>query len=419
MQGFFSMLKLNLKLLLRNKGYLISVICVPLLSLFWIWLIQNSDDPTNAVKEESSITEIELNDNFLQMADQLELAVKVYDASHSKTSEYLLNALANYSMFHFYRVDASGLTKEEVKENATDTAKRTNLFTSLYIPSDFENNILEGKSDKVLTVYITTKDERAQMLKINSQMLLKNICAVANGVGQNKETFHELLSKLAKDEIKKHVHTLSSGDLTILTDLQKNQKNVFGYVLGFFCLSFLLSGVFISSIYVTEKNNNVLKRITLTKANFYNYICVKLILALITLVIEEIVVSIGLNVLGNNLGLSTPQFVFISFGAGIVLILLTIAIGTFANNVATVAFAGVFAWSISNCISGLYFPVTNSSIWIQALSKLMPQYWCMKLYDMVLANSNNGYLMYTVVILAFLALTTCMGVLGLRLTSKK
>ena len=47
MNGFITMLKLNLKMLLRSKGYLICVIGIPMLSLSWILFIQYSNTLTN------------------------------------------------------------------------------------------------------------------------------------------------------------------------------------------------------------------------------------------------------------------------------------------------------------------------------------------------------------------------------------
>ncbi len=419
MQGFFTMLKCNLKLLLRNKGYLISVIGIPIISLTWIWFLQYSSTVTTVVTEKSSVTEIGLEDKVLQSESQMELAVKVYDASHSKASEYLLNALESYSIFNFYRVDAAGLTKEEIKTNATETAQSSNLFTSLYIPANFEENMRKGYPNQVISIYLSTEDERAQLLLTCSKELVKTISSYGNATNHDLDTFQSLLSKLENTRIKKEVATVSNTDLVTLNEEQKLQKDSFGYVLGFFSLSFLLSGVFISSIYVKEKNNNVLKRVTITKANFINYISVKVVLAVITLILEEVVICIGMHLLGDSIGLSTFQFVFVTSGVGMVLLLLTIAVGTYTNNVVTVAFGGFFAWTISNCLAGLYFPLSESSAWLQALARLMPQYWSMKFYTLVTTGSGSGYLMYLAVCMAFIVLIGCLGVLGLKLNSKK
>lgn len=419
MNGFSTMLKCNLRLLLRNKGYLISVIGIPLLATLWIWFIQYSSTVTTTASEDTSITKIHIDDKVLHPEDSLSLAVKVYDASHSKASEYFINTLSEYSMFSFYLADASGMTEEEIRKNAECTANTSNLFTSLYVPSDFEELMLTGTTDTAIVLYKTTEDDRAKLLGTNSQALLTTISRYGNLANHDKDAFYKLLTKAGDIKITRELTTVSNTELTELTREQKEQKNSFGYVLAFFILSFLLSGVFISSIYVSEKNNNVLKRITLTKANFFNYIVVKLILAVITLIIEETVICIGISIMGNILGLTTPQFIFITSGVGLILLLLSIVIGTYTNNVVTVAFGGFFAWTISNCLAGLYFPISENSLWLQSIAKLMPQYWSMEYYDLIQVGNGGGILMYLAVTLAFLALLGCLGVLGLRLTSKK
>ena len=347
------------------------------------------------------------------------MAVKVFDASGSKSSEYLLNTLAKYSMYSFYHVDAKGMTEKTVEENAKKTASTSNLFTALYIKEDFEEQLLAGNVEDAFTVYITTGDQRARLLQTNSTEILSDMQNMAVAAGSDSSKLYAVLEQSASTEIQKHITTISSGDSVDLTEKQKNQKSSFGYVLAFFSLSFLLSGVFISSIYVKERNNNVLKRITLTKASFFNYISVKIVMAVITLVFEEIVICIGLSLLGNSLGLSTLQFVFSTSGVGIVLLLLSIAIGNYTNSVVTVAFSGFFAWTISNCLSGLYFPISHSSVWMQAIARLMPQYWCMKLYDNMITGVSSYNLLYVGITLTFLLFITCIGILGLRLTSKR
>ena len=419
MQGFCTMLKMNLKLMLRNKGYLISVIGIPMLSLFWIWFIQYSSTVSTTVSAERQIKEIELNDKILQDQDCLTLGIKVYDASQSKASDYLLQALSNYALYSFYRVDASDLSVEEVKANATTTAEQSNLFTSLYIPADFEENIVQGKTDYLVTLFTTSEDERALMLQSNCKELLKTVALYSSMAKHNKESFYQLLNKLERAKIMKEVKTVSTSDVMELSADQKNQKSSFGYVLAFFSLSFLLSGVFISNIYVSEKNNNVLKRVTLTKASFINYISVKVVLAFITLILEEIVICIGLYILGDSVGLSILQFIYVTSGVGIVLLLLAIAVGTYTNNAVTVAFGGFFAWTISNCLAGLYFPLSESSSLLQAMARLMPQYWSMKYYSMTVTGTGYAALSFLVVTLGFIALMGGIGMLGLKLTSKK
>ncbi len=418
MQGFLTMLKLNLKMLLRNKGYLISVIGIPLLSLTWIWFVQYSNDVANMVTEESHITELNWGDKALQQEDKQELAVKVYDASKSKAGDYFLQILTEYSMYNFYRVDARDRSMEEVKEDAKETASHSNLFTSLYLPEDFEEKVLNGQSDKAMTLFLTSEDGRGKLLQMNCNQLLTVFAGYGDASGQDKEAFYDLLSQTENSMIGKEVKNVSPIDVNMLTEEQKRTKTTFGYVLAFFSLSFLLSGVFISGIYVNEKNNNVLKRITLTKANFTNYIAVKLVLAVITLLIEEIVILAGIGILGDSVGLSPLEFVINTSGVGIILLLLAIVVGTYTDNIVTVAFGGFFAWTISNCMAGLYFPIADTSMW-QAIAKLMPQYWSMHQYETVVSGAGDGVLAYIVVTMTFLVFLGSMGVLGLKLTSKK
>lgn len=101
------------------------------------------------------------------------------------------------------------------------------------------------------------------------------------------------------------------------------------------------------------------------------------------LVIEELVIFMGISLMDNTFGLTTMQFIYITSAVGLILLLLSLVIGTYTYNVITVAFGGFFAWMISDCLAGLYFPISENTKWLKSMAKLMPQYWSMKYYDLI------------------------------------
>ncbi|PKM48185.1 MAG: hypothetical protein CVV01_04800, partial [Firmicutes bacterium HGW-Firmicutes-6] len=92
MNGFFTMVKTNLKLLFRNKGYLCLVILLPILSA---GLLSLQLDETVTMKDDTSyvVQNIEDRDDNITSIENTKLLVKIYDNSNTDLSDDLAQEL--------------------------------------------------------------------------------------------------------------------------------------------------------------------------------------------------------------------------------------------------------------------------------------------------------------------------------------
>lgn len=103
-----ALMKMSFKQLLRNKGFLFFLIVTPILSAVILSLkVEQAMFNDNSDKEMI----VELSDytkKAVYEGDASSYIIKVYDASHSELSEYVLNQMAGVGMFSVCRADVSG-----------------------------------------------------------------------------------------------------------------------------------------------------------------------------------------------------------------------------------------------------------------------------------------------------------------------
>ena len=116
-----SLVKMSFKLLLRNKGFLFFLIATPILSSVVLGIKMDhaiySDSDKQFVRELKDYKE-----KAVYIGDTSACIIKVYDASGSELSEYILGQMAETGMFSICRADVSGLTEKEVEEAAEKAA---------------------------------------------------------------------------------------------------------------------------------------------------------------------------------------------------------------------------------------------------------------------------------------------------------
>ena len=113
-----ALVKMSLKLLLRNKGFLFFLIVTPILST--VILSIKMDHTVYSDNSDKELV-VELSDyveKAVYVGDTSACIIKVYDASNSELSEYVLNQMAGTGMFSVCRADVSGLPEEEIEEAA-------------------------------------------------------------------------------------------------------------------------------------------------------------------------------------------------------------------------------------------------------------------------------------------------------------
>ncbi len=118
MRSFFALLKINIKLLLRNKAFIFFLLITPVISVFILGL--KTETASGYKKEDIRENIQELKDSSqkaIYKGNSLALAfiVKVYDASKSEISEHVLKELASTGMFCVCRLDATEMAEKEIE----------------------------------------------------------------------------------------------------------------------------------------------------------------------------------------------------------------------------------------------------------------------------------------------------------------
>lgn len=416
MSGFVTMLKMNIKLLLRNKGYLAFLIILPLVSvlMFNVKHLYGTEDE----KEAYSIHEIK-NDNVVSvdMVDT-KLCIKVYDCSKSQVSDYLIKELAKSGTYRIYRYRTNAMSTAEARNKALTSADKSIIGAVIYIPASFEDELLSENQSNVI-LFKATKDARINILKKNLASELQSLEGYAKASGNNKVAFKELLRTAADNEMNKKIVKINVGDKVELTAEQQENKTSIGYSLAFLTIGFLFSGIFIAATIVEERQNRVFNRILMSKTSLIKYGQVKLVLIFLTVVIQTGILAVAIKLLvKTEFGIPYGSYLFLVFCLGIVFDLLSVVTGILTNNVLSSNYIAFTIWSMSCLLAGLYFPLDmTSKFWANA-AKLMPQNWTLKATEMLMAGRSGAYTMYGLVIIGYIIVIMSIGYIGIKLRRK-
>ena len=140
-----SLVKMSLKLLLRNKGFLFFLLVTPALSAL---ILSIKMDHTVYGDSTDKAVVLELNDHTekaVYVGDTSACIIKVYDASKSELSDFVLNQIAANGMFSVCRADVRGMSEENALADAKKDAYDDRVGMILYLKEDFDKAILEGK----------------------------------------------------------------------------------------------------------------------------------------------------------------------------------------------------------------------------------------------------------------------------------
>lgn len=416
MIGFKTLLKMNIKLLLRNKGFVIILVILPIIAV----LMLNMNMRASATDQNSSysINEIATDNTRIFNMTSMQLSIKVYDCSQSQLSEYLLQELADTGSYQIFRLKSEPLDINTVREKALDSANHNVIGSVIYIPSDFEDVILSGKESNAV-VFAATEDGRNELLKSNMNSIQKSLYQYAALTGYNKEELTSLLNSSVKNEITKKLVDVEVGDSLNLTKQQQGESSSIGYSIVFLSIAFLFSGVFIAATVVDERNNRVYNRIVLSPSSLIYYGLAKLVLILMTVIIETGILAVLIKVIVKaDFGISFPGYLFLVFCLGLIFTLFSVVIGVLTNNVLVSNYVAFIVWSLTCVMAGLYFPLdAASNLWAK-LSLLMPQRWVVKTGEMLMAGKNEAYSTYTLVMISYLFIIVSVGFMGIKMRKK-
>lgn len=414
-----TLVKMSMKLLVRTKIIWLFLVLMPVLSTR---ILKTNVAYTSFQDDIESLVDIDDADTKVAYySTNGEYVVKVYDASGSELSDYLVDRLANSGMFVLCRVDLSGKDIDDkfITEHLDLDGHEDRMGASLYIPEDFDEKILDGNVAEALTMYVLSDDARNDALESELALQLSRL-ETTSIYAANEGDIVETLEKVDDMSPEKEVISVSGSEERSLTMAQVNQKANLGYAFSFLTLGFVFAGFFIANGAIQEQKNGVITRINLTKTNMLCYFTSKFVAAfLICLLMTGVVGICSLTLDMNDLGMNLFVFLFLIFLMGLIFCTLSMFMGIIMNDVFGASVASFTLWCTSSLFSGLYFPLDTASKGIQVLSSLMPQKWFMDGAEMIFVGDNKAFSMVICITVAYIAIIVSLGSVGLKVRRSK
>lgn len=414
-----TLVKMSMKLLVRTKIIWLFLVLMPVLSTR---ILKTNVAYTSFQDDIESLVDIDDADTKVAYySSNGEYVVKVYDASGSELSDYLVDRLANSGMFVLCRVDLSGKDIDDkfITEHLDLDGHEDRMGASLYIPEDFDEKILDGNVAEALTMYVLSDDARNDALESELALQLSRL-ETTSIYAANEGDIVETLEKVDDMSPEKEVVSVSGSEERSLTMAQVNQKANLGYAFSFLTLGFVFAGFFIANGAIQEQKNGVITRINLTKTNMLCYFTSKFVAAfLICLLMTGVVGICSLTLDMNDLGMNLFVFLFLIFLMGLIFCTLSMFMGIIMNDVFGASVASFTLWCTSSLFSGLYFPLDTASKGIQVLSSLMPQKWFLDGAEMIFVGDNKAFSMVICITVAYIAIIVSLGSVGLKVRRSK
>lgn len=419
MSKWTALLKMNMKLLLRNKGFLFFLCITPIVTAMILNLKMDSEIYDN--KElKSNITELESPDSkAVYQGDTSMFIVKVYDASKTELSEYLLNRLAGMGMFSVCRTDVTDLTDKEVEEQARKDAFDDRAGTLLYLKKDFERCLFDGDYEGAIQIYEVSDDDRWELFETEMKDALSQLHALADGTKDSSQVL-KLLQAVEEYMPKKQVVQLRGKEDIELTDSQIHHKSSIGYAFAIITLGFLFCGVYVAHTVIEEQNNKVYTRVMLSKADRWEYLGSKFLVAFLMSAVQTLLLGVCMFVLKDmDFGISKGSFLLLIFCMGIIFSTISFLLGVIIGDIMSANYAVFALWSISALLSGLYFSLDSASPVLRTISYLMPQRWFMRASEILLAGDKGAFSMVLYITMAYLIVALSVGGIGLKITRRE
>jgi len=394
--GFLIMLKYNIKLMLRNKSSIFLIFLIPLFATLTLRIPLSK---TNTM-------------------DNHKMSVIVFDNSLSSESNELIGTLKSNSIYNITVEEGTAENVEIAKKKSINSANKSTNNGFVYIPSNFSEAIINERFDSEITVFTTGTDDRLNILKSDINIVLSGFNLYAKVAKGDKEVFQDLQERAEVGKSVGEAVSISTDEETLNSNSEEQIFN-FGYFVAIMSIALIFSGNFISDILIEEKNNRVLKRITITKSSMLNYGVVKAMASIAILLIQTTMVVIGIKFFVKvDVGMNLAEIATLIFGLGLIFNTLRLALGTIFESTNTANYSSFFIVTISSMMSGLYFPIDTTPKWMQNISLLMPQRWIVKTAEQILLGTSGWAILFGVITMAYVAIFISIGFLGLKFNSK-
>lgn len=417
MRTFLTLLKMNIRLLLRNKGFLFFLCVTPIVSTIILGL--KTGDSVNFEEEGARSRILELKDitaRAVYAGDTTALIVKVYDASGTELSEYVLEELTKSGMYSVCRADVSGMAGEAVTEQAKKDAFDDRAGVLLYLKPDFDRGVLEGNLEEALLTYTVSEDERLELFEEELTEELSQLHSLSASTGMDAEEITEFLKEMEEQLPKKEVVSLSGKKDIALTAEQTACRDRIGYAFAIITLGFLFCGVCVAHTVIEEQENKVYTRIMLSGIGRQIYLGAKLVMALMISVLQTVILGICLFVADNaDFGMNQFAFLMLIFLLGLIFSMVSLSMGILIGDVMSANYAVFALWSISALLAGLYFPLDSTSAILKAISYLMPQKWFLRAAELLFVGDKSVYSMVICITAAYLIVILSVSGVGLKI----
>lgn len=411
-----SLIKMNIKLLVRNKGFLFFLLVTPMLSTL-ILSIKIEQTYGNEYTEVSKVIELtDYTQKAVYLGDTSQYIVKVYDASRTDLSEYVLETLSQKGLFSVCRCDVSDMTEQEVESQAKKDAYDDRAGVLWYLKEEFDTAVFDGDLEAGMQMYVVSEDDRQELFETELVNLLENVKQVQTVVGEDSDAIIEMLDAIMNQVPEKRVVSLAGKDDIELSRKQSDQRARIGYAFAIITLGFLFCGVCVAHTVIEEQNNKVFTRVMLSKVGRREYFLSKYVVTLMISVMQTLVLGGCLLAMkGLDFGIHKGSFLIAIFLLGIIFSTLSLLLGVLMGEVMSSNYAMFAVWSISALLAGLYFPLDDTTSAIKTLSFLMPQRWFMNASELLLVGDKGAYSMLLCVTVAYLIVIISVGCVGLKM----
>ena len=404
MRTFLTLLKMNIRLLLRNKGFLFFLCITPIVSTIILGL--KTGDSVNFEEEGARGRILELKDitaRAVYAGDTTAFIVKVEEP-------------AKAGMYSVCRADVGGMAEEAVTEQAKKDAFDDRAGVLLYLKPDFDKGVLEGNLEEALLTYTVSEDERLELFEEELTEELSQLHSLAASTGMDAEEITEFLKEMEEQLPKKEVVSLSGKKDIALTAEQTACRDRIGYAFAIITLGFLFRGVCVAHTVIEEQENKVYTRIMLSGIGRQTYLGAKLVMALMISVLQTVILGICLFVAGNtDFGMNQFAFLMLIFLLGLIFSMVSLSMGILIGDVMSANYAVFALWSISALLAGLYFPLDSTSAVLKAISYLMPQKWFLRAAELLFVGDKSVYSMVICITAAYLIVILSVSGVGLKI----
>lgn len=409
-----SIIKTTMKLLFRNVVFWVFLIFTPILSTLVLRLEVENLGAYEVVGAEEIIEMDKTDEKVAYFGGKGKYVIKVYDASNTELSEYMLNSLSESGMITVVRIKTKDMTKDQVEKEMHFNGYDDRMGAALYLDKDFDKVILDGDSEKAMTVYILSDDERSKILENEIKMCMGRINMAKQMGGQNDIIAN--LNKISESIPDKNVVLLDGKNSRNLTNVQLDQKALMGYAFAFMTLGFVFGGVLIAYTVINEQKNMVLTRVKLSQLTDSKYFAAKFICgAIVSFMITGVTSIAALSVDSEKMGMSRIGFFIMIFFLGLIFCSISLMIGILFADVMSATVAAFVVWVLSSLLSGLYFPLDSASKAIKSMSYMMPSKWFLDVTEMLMLKDSNVYFMILCITIAYLIVTLGLGSIGVKI----